>query len=189
MRARGDRHAAAARARSGASLFGKTLETVLAERPVPRDHRVRARKLCAADERSPSAARRIAPATLILLQRDDPDRDRAGGHGDRGGRRARLGVGSILGVLFVAAGGARLYLLARSLMRARRRSTSAGTSPGCASSAAACRRSAAALGSPALFAIVYASVASAIYFSLGVVADHALGLTPVVFLSAACSSS
>ena len=39
------------------------------------------------------------------------------------------------------------------------------------------------LGSPALFAIVYTSVASAIYFSLGVVADHALGLTPVVFLA------
>ncbi|TML03396.1 MAG: hypothetical protein E6G41_13765 [Actinobacteria bacterium] len=31
------------------------------------------------------------------------------------------------------------------------------------------------LGSPALFAIVYTSVAAAIYFSLGVVADHALG--------------
>ncbi|MCW3003007.1 MAG: amino acid permease [Conexibacter sp.] len=40
------------------------------------------------------------------------------------------------------------------------------------------------LGQPALFAIVYTSVASAIYFSLGVVADHALGLTPVVFLVA-----
>ena len=41
------------------------------------------------------------------------------------------------------------------------------------------------LGQPALFAIVYTSVASAIYFSLGVVADHALGLTPAVFLVAA----
>ena len=40
------------------------------------------------------------------------------------------------------------------------------------------------LGQPALFAIVYTSVASALYFSLGVVADHALGLTPVVFLVA-----
>src|SRR6185369_568271 len=40
------------------------------------------------------------------------------------------------------------------------------------------------LGQPALFAIVYTSVAAAIYFSLGVVADHALGLTPVVFLVA-----
>jgi APA family basic amino acid/polyamine antiporter len=40
------------------------------------------------------------------------------------------------------------------------------------------------LGQPALFAIVYTAVASSIYFSLGVVADHALGLTPVVFLVA-----
>jgi APA family basic amino acid/polyamine antiporter len=40
------------------------------------------------------------------------------------------------------------------------------------------------LGSPALFAIVYTSVASAIYFSMGVVADHALGLTPFVFFAA-----
>ena len=31
---------------------------------------------------------------------------------------------------------------------------------------------------PALFAILYTSVAAAIYFSLGVVADNALGLTP-----------
>jgi basic amino acid/polyamine antiporter, APA family len=40
------------------------------------------------------------------------------------------------------------------------------------------------LGQPALFAIVYTAVASSIYFSLGVVADHALGLTPLVFLLA-----
>src|SRR6478735_4101442 len=40
------------------------------------------------------------------------------------------------------------------------------------------------LGSPALFAIVYTSVASAIYFSLGVIGERALGLTPVVFLFA-----
>src|SRR5215213_8397376 len=41
------------------------------------------------------------------------------------------------------------------------------------------------LGSPALFAIVYTSVASAVYFTLGVVAENALGLTPLVFLIAA----
>src|SRR5918992_1657118 len=41
------------------------------------------------------------------------------------------------------------------------------------------------LGSPTLFAIVYTSVASAIYFALGVVGENALGLTPVVFLLAA----
>jgi basic amino acid/polyamine antiporter, APA family len=38
------------------------------------------------------------------------------------------------------------------------------------------------IGSPALFTILYASLASAIYFALSVIADHALGLTPLVFL-------
>jgi APA family basic amino acid/polyamine antiporter len=41
------------------------------------------------------------------------------------------------------------------------------------------------IGSPMLFTIVYSSLASAIYFSLGVIAGHALGLTPLVFLLAA----
>jgi basic amino acid/polyamine antiporter, APA family len=41
------------------------------------------------------------------------------------------------------------------------------------------------LGSPILFAIVYTSLASAVFFSLGVIANHALGLTPLVFLIAA----
>ena len=41
-----------------------------------------------------------------------------------------------------------------------------------------------ALGAPILFSIIYTSVASAIYFSLGVIAGRALGLTPVVFLLA-----
>jgi APA family basic amino acid/polyamine antiporter len=41
------------------------------------------------------------------------------------------------------------------------------------------------IGSPMLFTIVYSSLASAIYFSLGVIAGHALGLTPLVFLIAA----
>jgi APA family basic amino acid/polyamine antiporter len=40
------------------------------------------------------------------------------------------------------------------------------------------------LGSPALFALVWTSLASAIYFSLGIVGENALGLTPVVFLVA-----
>jgi APA family basic amino acid/polyamine antiporter len=38
------------------------------------------------------------------------------------------------------------------------------------------------VGSPALFAIVWTSLASAILFSLGVVTENALGLTPLVFL-------
>jgi basic amino acid/polyamine antiporter, APA family len=40
------------------------------------------------------------------------------------------------------------------------------------------------VGSPRLFAIIWASLASAVYFSLGIVAEHALGLTPLVFLGA-----
>jgi APA family basic amino acid/polyamine antiporter len=40
------------------------------------------------------------------------------------------------------------------------------------------------LGSPALFALVYSTVAAGLYFSLGAVAGRALGLTPVVFLVA-----
>jgi APA family basic amino acid/polyamine antiporter len=38
------------------------------------------------------------------------------------------------------------------------------------------------LGSPAIFAIVWTSLASAIYFSLGIVAENAAGLTPLVLL-------
>jgi APA family basic amino acid/polyamine antiporter len=40
------------------------------------------------------------------------------------------------------------------------------------------------LGSPTLFAIVWTSLASAVYFSLGIVSSRAVGLTPVVFLGA-----
>jgi APA family basic amino acid/polyamine antiporter len=40
------------------------------------------------------------------------------------------------------------------------------------------------LGSPVLFAIVWTALASAIYFSLGVVTENARGLTPVVLLGA-----
>jgi APA family basic amino acid/polyamine antiporter len=41
------------------------------------------------------------------------------------------------------------------------------------------------VGSPLIFAIVYTPLASALYFSLGVISGHALGLTPLVFLVAA----
>jgi len=62
-------------------------------------------------------------------------------------------------------------------------STPAGETPEHASrSRVIVRRS---IGSPILFTIVYSSLASAIYFSLGVIAGHALGLTPLVFLIAA----
>ena len=42
-----------------------------------------------------------------------------------------------------------------------------------------------AVGSPLLFSIVYLPLASAIYFALGVIAGHALALTPVVLLASA----
>ncbi len=41
------------------------------------------------------------------------------------------------------------------------------------------------VGSPLLFAVIYTPLASALYFALGVIAGHALGLTPLVFLIAA----
>jgi basic amino acid/polyamine antiporter, APA family len=40
------------------------------------------------------------------------------------------------------------------------------------------------LGQPVLFAIIYTVVAAALYFSLGVVAQRALGLTPFVYFAA-----
>lgn len=40
------------------------------------------------------------------------------------------------------------------------------------------------LGAPTLFAVIWTSLASAIYFALGVVGERALGLTPAVFLVA-----
>jgi basic amino acid/polyamine antiporter, APA family len=41
------------------------------------------------------------------------------------------------------------------------------------------------VGSPLLFAVIYTPIASALYFALGVISGHALGLTPIVFLVAA----
>ena len=106
----------------------------------------------------------------------------------------------LLGVLFVAAGVGRGYIEIRRSRgrelgdgpRAAGTATAAEPAPGAAPSAlrrswrprsrVIARRS---IGSPILFTIVYTSLASAIYFSLGVVAGHALGLTPLVFLVAA----
>jgi APA family basic amino acid/polyamine antiporter len=49
---------------------------------------------------------------------------------------------------------------------------------------AAEERFARSLGEPALFAVALSAVGSSIYFVLGVVAGHALGLTPIAFLVA-----
>src|SRR2546423_15267659 len=40
------------------------------------------------------------------------------------------------------------------------------------------------LGVPGMFATAYGNVGSSIYYALGLVAAHALGLTPVVFIFA-----
>ena len=40
------------------------------------------------------------------------------------------------------------------------------------------------LDAPALFSVAYGEIASSIYFALGIVAAHALGLTPLVLLGA-----
>jgi APA family basic amino acid/polyamine antiporter len=40
------------------------------------------------------------------------------------------------------------------------------------------------VGTPGLFATAYGNVGSSIYYALGLVAAHALGLTPVVFIFA-----
>jgi len=45
-------------------------------------------------------------------------------------------------------------------------------------------RSGRALGAPLLFAVAYSAVGFSLYFSLGVVADRGLGLTPLLFLGA-----
>ena len=38
------------------------------------------------------------------------------------------------------------------------------------------------LGVPLLFAVSYSAVGFSLYFSLGLVAEHGLGLTPLIFL-------
>ena len=40
------------------------------------------------------------------------------------------------------------------------------------------------LGAPVLFSVAYGEIASSIYFALGIIAGHALGLTPEVLLLA-----
>lgn len=67
----------------------------------------------------------------------------------------------------------------REATRRTLESSRVATRKGIDSSVQATRRT---VGSPPLFAIVYASAAGAIYFTLGVVANHALGLTPLVYL-------
>ena len=111
------------------------------------------------------------------------ERKRAAGH-ERGGRALRLGrrrAGAAGDRARRRCGGAEPPA-GESAGRARPRRGRANRAQISARSLSTLRRS---IGSPLLFAIVYTSLASAIYFSLGVIAGHALGLTPLVFLIAA----
>src|SRR3954464_11653759 len=100
-------------------------------------------------------------------------------------RMALIGnvIGIVLGALFVAAGAGRLYIAREAPQAVTERTDriERQLDDWAERGVAATRHT---LGSPTLFAIVYTSVASAIYFSIGVVAGHALGLTPFVFLAA-----
>ena len=79
-----------------------------------------------------------------------------------------LGVGLILGTLFIAAGAGRLWMLRRRELWVARKL------PGL-------KRE---LDARALFSVAYGEIASSIYFALGVLAAHALGFTPIVLLIA-----
>ncbi len=76
----------------------------------------------------------------------------------------------VLGVALVGAGAGRLWVLAAA-------ASAAAMSEGSAASTAS-------LGWTRLGVIIWTALASSIYFSLGIVSGHALGLTPFVFLAA-----
>ena len=82
------------------------------------------------------------------------------------------GLGLVLGVLLVLAGGLRLYLH-------RARKCSVAKKP----------RTAARPRRPVLAAVAYGEIASSLYFALGVIALYALGFTPWVPPSGCSSSS
>ena len=165
---------------NGASLFGKTLETVLAERPcriviesAPPPPGRRARRRGAAAERE-LAAPMSPPDASPALGRDGRARPRHPRAHDRGGRR-RAGHRRAARAP-VRPGGRRAPVGGAAPVSAPRRSRMRPLDP-----PAALRRG---LGSPALFAIVQAFLAASLYFGLGLVVENALGLTWIIFLAA-----
>ena len=175
------------RKRAGGSLFGRTLETVLEERPVPGDHRVRAAAVGRA-HRSAACTAPTAHSTRVLRRvaicglgrRDGRHHARARRRPARARRRRRRRVRG-----------------ARRGPRCTWPATDEAARPGTARAARAAARAAPAAvradrgrGSRAWSARRRSSrsrssaVGASIYFTLGVVADHALGLTPLAFLAA-----
>ena len=112
----------------------------------------------------------------------------------RGGGALAFGV--VLGDAVALLGAGRLWLRSRARRRGAVSRSGRGGVAGSAQMSGRAREglkrgserarvlAARTLGEPALFAITLSAVASAIFFSLGVVANGALGLTPVVFLLA-----
>ena len=135
------------------AIFGKTADYVLRHAPC----RV---MIAAAQEGAPDARARLvvfAAATFVGLGVAlVVQTARTGG-----------GIGYLLGVLFVALGVGtpvpparrKGELMARKLPVLQR-----------------------VLGAPTLFSVAYGEIASSIYFALGIIAGHALGLTPQVLL-------
>ncbi len=155
--------------RTGASVFGRTLETVLAERPC--------RVIIDSPQPGPRIASRVLPDDKGAGRPADGDRRGDGGE-HRGPWRRRAGAGG---------GAGRAVRAPRARLGCGSRGCSADEQPATRSAAAARRREARiarGLGEPALFAIILSAVGSSIYFALGVVAGEAMGLTPLVFLGA-----
>ena len=178
----------------GASLFGKTLETVLAERPCrvviestppagaarPAPAGARARP---GWRREGADAAHLVPAgassASAIIVRTRRRRRRRGRLRDPGrpavrGRRRRAAVPHAR-----AARPRGAALMPRGPTQPIRRGMSAA---GRIDTLPQLKRG---LGSPALFGIVQGFIGASIYFSVGVVAAKALGLTWVVFLAGA----
>ena len=168
----------------GQSLFGKTLEIVLTERPcrviiesAPPDGKPGATAAHGAPRRRGRERRHADPVRRDGRARARDDRDHARARRRPARRRPRRGPAVRRRRGRAAVGGARAPMrldppesLRRGLEFAVRLEAPKGLRRG--------------LGAPALFAIVQGFVAASIYFALGLVFERALGMTPLVFLAA-----
>ena len=162
---------------AGTSVFGKTVETVLAERPcrviiesrppAPRGRRTRPRRLRCG--REPDHAAPLRPDGAAR-RRDDRAHDRRGRR--RGGGRDRPRRAVRRRGRRPPLGGAAAMSAARD--GGRRRLQRLEAPP-------ALKRG---IGSPPLFGIVQGFLSASLYFALGVVVVNALGLTWLVLLVA-----
>ena len=148
---------------NGASLFGKTLETVLAERPC---------RVIIESAPAPESAQR-ARRSNGRRWRDDPDACCCRS------LMVLIGVALIVRTLVEGVDGVAFGLDPRRPVHRDRSGAAVAERP---AREPRCKRQ---LGSPALFGIVQGFIAASIYFSTGLVAERALGLTWAVFLAGA----